>query len=215
MIKTKERDFVEVNYIGKIKETNEIFDLTDVETARKFNIYNEKARYGSKIICLGENQILKSIDRKLVDKEPNQTIIIELKPEEGFGKKDPSLLKVVVIDTLKKQNINPFPGLQINASGLLGTIRSVNAGRVTIDFNHPLAGKNLIYEIKIEKIIEKDEEKIKSLVENLLGLSKEEYTLEVKENKANLTIKSIIPIQTKEQFKQKAKQLIPSLELVF
>src|SRR3989338_7931190 len=147
MAKTKEKDFVEIDYVGRIKESNQIFDLTDKALAKKNNIYNENAKYGSRIICLGENQILPTIDKFLIDKEVGENYTLELKPEDSFGKKDSNLIKIVPSDILKKQKINPFPGLQIHAGGLIGTIRSVSGGRVTIDFNHPLAGKNLVYDI--------------------------------------------------------------------
>ena len=215
MVKIKEKDFVEIDYIGKIKDNNKIFDLTDKEVAKKEGLYNSHTKYGSKIICIGENQILKIIDGFLVDKEIGENYLLDIKAGEAFGKKDPSLIKIISADILKKQKINPVPGLQINASGLLGTIRSVNGGRISVDFNHPLSGKNLIYDIKINRIVENDEEKLKSLVENMLGLSKQEYSLEIKESKAQIKIKPIIPSKAKDEVKNKAKNLIPGLEVTF
>ncbi len=215
MLKTKEKDFIEIDYVGRIKESNEIFDLTSKELAEKEHIHNPNAHYGPRIICLGENQILKAIDKFLVDKEIGKDYTLELKPEEAFGKKDINLSKIVPIETLRKQRINPFPGLQIEASGLLGTIRSVTGGRVTIDFNHPLAGKNLVYEIKINRVIEKDEEKLRSLIENMFNVSPEGYTFDVESNNAKIKFKQVIPTKAKEELKAKAKQLIPSLEITF
>ncbi len=213
MVKTKEKDFVEIDYIGKIKETGQIFDLTDKDLAKKNNIYNAKAKYGSRVICLGENQILPAIDKFLVDKEIGKNYSLELKAEESFGKKDPSLIKVMPSDILLKQKIRPFPGLQIHAEGLMGTIRSVTGGRVTIDFNHPLAGKNLLYELKIGKVVEKVEEKLKSLIENMLNLSNDEYVLLVEGIKAKVSLKVAIPILAKKEVIEKAKKLVPALSL--
>ncbi len=215
MAKTKLKDFIEIDYIGKIKETNQIFDLTNEDLAKKENLYNENLTYGSKIICLGENQILSAIDKFLTDKEINKTYTLELKPEEAFGKKENKLINIISSEILTKQNIRPFPGLQINASGVIGKIISVTGGRVTIDFNHPLAGKNLIYEIKINKIITSDEEKLKSLIENTLNLNNKEYEIKIENNKAAVTIKPKIPAKVKEQLKSKVKELIPSLEIIY
>lgn len=215
MQKTKEKDFIEIDYIGRIKETSQIFDLTYEDIARKENIYNKNAKYGPRIICLGENQILQSLDKFLVGKEVGKTYILELKPEEAFGKKDFKLIKIVPASFLKEQKINPFPGLQINASGLLGTILSVSGGRTTIDFNHPLASKNLVYEIKINKIVEKDEEKLRSLLESILGLADNESKIKSDNNKATITLKPKIPTDAKEELKTKAKELIPNLEISF
>ena len=215
MTKTKEKDFIEIDYIGRIKNTGQVFDLTDAEIAKKEKIYNEEFKYGPKIICLGENQILPSLDKQLIDKEIGRNYVIELKPEEAFGKKDYKLIKIIPSEILVKQKIQPFPGLQVNASGLMGIIRSVAGGRVTIDFNHPLADRNLVYEIKINRIVENDEEKLKSLLENMLGLTKEEYGVKIEENKATISLKPKIPEKAKEELISKAKKLIPSLEISF
>lgn len=212
MAKTKERDFIEIEYTGRIKESGQIFDLTDEALAKKENIYNPKANYKPKIICLGENQIIPALDKFLIGKETGKEYSIELKPEEAFGKKDSKLIKIVSAETLRKQNINPFPGLQINASGLLGTIRSVAGGRITIDFNHPLAGKNLVYTIKINRIVEEDIEKLKALLENLLGIEEKEYDLKTEDKKAAVNLKAELPAEAKNEFLSKSKELIPGLD---
>ena len=78
-----------------------------------------------------------------------------------------------------------------------------------------MAGKNLIYNIKLNRIVENDEEKLSSLVENMLNLNNEEYDMKVENGKASIKIKPTIPSKAKDELKNKAKQLIPSLELTF
>jgi len=208
----KEKDFIEIAYTGRIKETNQVFDTTDINVAKKENIYNENFTYIPRIICVGQKHILQFIDKNLIGKKVNDSFILELTPENGFGLKDQNLVKVVSTNELREQKINPFPGLQLNASGLLGTVRSVNGGRTTIDFNHPLAGKNLVYEIKINKLITENKEKLVGLLNNLLGLNSKDYELKLENNKAEVNLKSKIPENFKEEFKKKVKELIPELE---
>ena len=215
MVTAKAKDFVEVSYVGRIKGTNQIFDLTDLDLAKKEGIFNPNANYGNKIICLGEGFILKELDNQLIGKEIGKNYTIELTPEKAFGIKDPSLVKIIQTNLLHQQKIRPFPGLQINASGLLGTIRSVSGGRTTIDFNHPLASKNIIYEIKIEKLVTENKEKLSALLLNVLGLINKDYEIKLENNKAEIKLKPKIPEETKEEFKVKAKELIPELEIVF
>lgn len=212
MTKTKEKDFVEIEYTGRIKETNQIFDLTSEELAKKENIHNPKANYSPKIICLGEGQILKSLDKFLIGKDTGTALKIELKPEEAFGSKNTDLMKIFSVNDFRDKNINPFPGLQLDVSGMMGTVRSVSGGRVTIDFNHPLAGKNLFYEIKINRIVDDNKEKANALVENLLGLHKKDYTIEISGNNTSIKFSVTIPAEVKNSFLKKAKELIPSLE---
>src|SRR3989344_665947 len=209
----KEKDFIEIAYTGRIKETNQVFDTTDINVAKKENIYNENFTYIPRIICVGQKHILQFIDKNLIGKKVNDSFILELTPENGFGLKDQNLVKVVSTNELREQKINPFPGLQLNASGLLGTVRSVNGGRTTIDFNHPLAGKNLVYEIKINKLITEKKEQLDSLLIGLLGLQKKDYTLKMENNKAEITIKQEFPEKLKEEFKLKAQELIPNIEI--
>ena len=161
MTKIKNKDFVEVEYTGKIKEDNKVFDTTDEKTAKENNIFNEKMAYGPIVVCIGEKQLLAGLDKHIEGKETGKSYDIELKAEEGFGKKDAKLLKMVPLRIFKEKGITPVPGLQISIDGLLGTIRTATAGRMIVDFNHPLSGKEIIYNVKINKIITDAKEKVK------------------------------------------------------
>ena len=149
----KKHDFVELEYTGKLKDSGMIFDTTDEGIAKKENIYNKNMIYGALVICVGEAQILKGLDEQLEGKEIGKQITVDISPEQGFGKKDASLLKLVPMTLFKKQDIMPMPGLQVNIDGAIGTIRTVTGGRIIVDFNHPLSGKYLIYEVKVNKKI--------------------------------------------------------------
>ena len=65
----KKGDFVELEYMGRLKETNEIFDLTNAEDAKKNNVYNDKLKYSSKVVCVGNNILVKGLDEFLEGKE--------------------------------------------------------------------------------------------------------------------------------------------------
>lgn len=215
MIKIKQNDFVELNYIGKIKLTNQVFDLTDKEEAKKFNLLQEGFKYGPRVICVGQKEILPGIDNALINKEIPSKFTIEIKPEEAFGKRDDKLMKTINTDILIKQKINPFPGLQLAISGMMGTIRSVSRGRTIIDFNHPLAGKELIYELELKSIVTDNKIKLSNLFENSFKLASSEYTITYDNNKAIIRTKAEIPQQFKQGFEKKAKFLIKGLEVKF
>ena len=206
MMPLKEKDFIEIEFIARDKETNKVFDLTDKETAKKEKIYNEKAEYGPIIICIGEHQIIKGLDSFLIGKEINREYKVELSPEEGFGKKDTKLLRLIPSKLFKKQNIQPFPGLQINIDGLLGIVRTVSSGRSIVDFNHPLAGHTLVYSLKINRIITKDDEKINSFLKFFIKDPK----IKLEDN--NLTVESPIPEPIQKLLKEKIKKLTPNIK---
>ncbi|MEK6907609.1 MAG: FKBP-type peptidyl-prolyl cis-trans isomerase [Nanoarchaeota archaeon] len=205
-MKLKKGDFIEVNYIGRTKDDNKVFDLTKEEDAKKENIYHKEHRYKPIIICLGFNDIIKGLDDGLIGKELGKHKI-EIKSEQGFGKKTYDLIKLVPNSIFNKEGIKPFSGLQVNIEGLIGTVRSVSGGRSLIDFNHPLSSKDLVYDVEIERIVNDLEEKLKSLLELKLG---KDVKFEISDNKA------VIKLSLKEELKklliQEIKDKIPEIK---
>ena len=197
----KKNQFIEIEYTGEIQSTNKIFDTTSKKIAKKEKIYNPKTEYQPIIICLGQNQILPGLDEQLENKELNKEYKITIQPEKAFGKKNPKLMRLVSASSFKKQDITPFPGLQINLDGILGTIRTVTPGRVIVDFNHPLAGQTLIYEIKINKIITDSKTQLDSLISKQI----KEFSTEIKNNEA------IIKAKLSPKFKEQLNKTIPTL----
>lgn len=206
----KEKDFIELEYTGKIKEDNLIFDTTNKETAKKNNLFDEKAEYSPIVICVGQGQIIKGLDKALVGKETQKQYTIEIKAEEAYGKKNIKLIQLISTSKFQKQNIQPMPGLQVNIDGMLGIIKTVSGGRTLVDFNHPLAGKDLVYDIKINKIISEDKEKIESILNMNLGIK--DADVKVENNKATIATKQDIPKELKEELKKKIKELLPKIE---
>ncbi|MFH0936272.1 MAG: peptidylprolyl isomerase [Candidatus Woesearchaeota archaeon] len=202
----KKGDFIEIEFIGKIKENGIVFDVTNEQDAKKYNLYNSNIKYSPVIICIGENNIVKSLDEFLIGKEIKE-YTIELSSEKAFGKKDPKLMKIVSSNIFKKQKITPFPGLQINFDGVIGTIVTAGSGRVIVDFNHPLAGKDLIYEIKIKRLVTDTKEKLFSI---LKPLSNKEIDIKIENSIANVELK--INEQFQKPLIDKIKILIPEIK---
>lgn len=200
----KKGDFIEIEYTGRVKEGNIIFDTTNEETAKQNNIYNENYRYGHITICIGESQVLKGIDKQLEGKELG-TYTLDIQADDAFGKKNAKLLRMVPSNVFRKQNLTPFPGLQINMDGVIGTIKTVTGGRVIVDFNHPLSSRDLVYEIKINKIITDDKEKIKSYIQ--LQLNQKDVNVELENDKAKVTLFQNLPKEFTAQLSIKLKEL--------
>jgi len=206
----KKKDFIEVEYTGKTKEENIIFDTTDEKTAKEADIHAEGMNYGPVIICLGEQQLIQGLEEELEGKETEKEYTIELSPEKGFGKKDAKLIRMIPFSTFKKQQIMPQPGMQINIDGVIGTIKTAAGGRCLVDFNHPLSGRELIYTIKVNRLITDDKEKIKAYIS--LSLNLKDITVNLKENKAEIITKKAVPREISEKITEKLKELIPSVK---
>ena len=212
----KNNDFVEVEYTGRLKDLNKVFDTTSREEAEKEGILNEKSEYKPVVVCIGEKQIVKGIDQFLIGKETGKEYVIELGPQDAFGKKSASLIQIIPAKKFLEQNINPIAGLQVNIDGVIGTIKNVSGGRTLVDFNHPLSGREVVYKIKVNMIVEDEKKKIQSFLANVLGINENEFKIEFDGGKATLELKEETPKQFEEELSKKLKEIIPSLkELLF
>jgi FKBP-type peptidyl-prolyl cis-trans isomerase 2 len=208
-MKIKKGDFIQINYTGTVG--GQIFDTTDQKVAKESNLMNPDVKYNPIIVCVGQNHLLKGLDTALVDKEVGQEFKVTLQPDDAFGKKDAQLIQMVPKAKFSKDKINPQPGMQLNIDGAAAIVRQVSGGRVMVDFNHPLSGREVEYELKILKKIEDKSEQLKSVAHMELGIPENLYTVNVKEDVATLefeeSIKSMLePVV--EKLKEKINEAI-------
>lgn len=166
-------DFILINYTAKVKETNEVFDTTVQEVAQKEHLQKEGDIYEPRLIVVGEGWVLKALDDNFSTMEPNKPAQVEILPENAFGQRDPEKVKRVTIKQLAAKGINPAIGMRIEYGGKNATIRSIGAGRVLLDFNPPLAGKTLTYDVTVEKKLETNDEKIVALIHRRIPITEE------------------------------------------
>jgi len=162
----QKKDFIEIEFTGKIKDTGDIFDSNIKEELDKLHISqghkNDHIHETKPLIyCLGEGMFLEGVDNFLIGKETGK-YVLELSSEKAFGKRRRELVKMIPIKIFFQHKINPVQGAVLNFDGKMGKVLSVSGGRVLVDFNHFLAGKDVIYEVNVKKIIQDIDEKIKS-----------------------------------------------------
>ena len=167
-------DFIVINYTGKVKETNEVFDTTYEDVAKKDHLHKEGEIYEPKLIVVGEGWMLKALDEELTTMEINKPTTVEIPAEKGFGQRDPEKIKRVPLRQLLAKEINPIVGARIEYQGKMASVRSTGAGRVLLDFNPPLAGKTLVYDVTVTKKLEGNEEKIGGLIHRRIPVVEQE-----------------------------------------
>ena len=185
-----EGDFVLIDYVGKVKDSGEIFDTTLEEEAKKANIYSEKTKYGPMLVVVGERWVVEGLDKSLVGRKENEEYTVEVPPEEGFGRRDSKKIVTTTIRKLRKAGYEGdlAPGVVLNVNGAPAIVRAVVSGRVMLDFNPPLAGKTLIYEVKIRKIVKDRKDKIRSLIERHIKDGLEELKIEDQGKKVKIDL---------------------------
>ena len=163
--KTKKNDFVEIEYTGYANDN--LFDSNKEEDLKKLD---PKAKPKKTVVVIGQGMIVKGFDKELEGKEIGKEYKISFGPEDGFGERKKELVRTIPLKVFTEKNIQPNPGMVLNMDNALAKIISVSGGRVVVDFNTPLAGKNIKYEFKIIKKVKDEKEKCDAVFENLFRI---------------------------------------------
>ena len=195
----KEKDFIEIEFTGKIKE-GDVFDSNIKEDLTKLN---PKAEAKPFVFSLGQDMFLKGIDDFLIEKEIGK-YKIELTPEKAFGKRDAKLVQMMPIKVFHQQQINPVPGYAFNFDGRVGKVLTVSGGRVIVDFNNPLSGKDVLYDLKILRKVNDINEKVKAVNDFLF---KQNFEFKIEGKKLILEVEKDMS-KFVEMFKDKYKSIL-------
>ncbi|MBU0899072.1 MAG: peptidylprolyl isomerase [Nanoarchaeota archaeon] len=182
----KKGDFVKIDFVGKVAATGEIFDLTNEELAKKEGIHNDKQKYGPILIIIDSGMTIPGVEKQLEEMKNGEEKEFDVKPTEAFGHRRPELLKIISIAKFFKEKINPVPGAFVTIDNKQAKIQSISGGRVRVDFNHPLASRELHYKLKIVEAIEKPLEKVKAIIDHFTIKCETEYD----EKDSKITIKT-------------------------
>ena len=194
-------EFILIDYVAKVKETGEVFDTTMEEVAKKERLYKEGEIYESKLMVVGEGWMLKALEESLPNFELKKTASIEIPPEKAFGPRDPEKVRLVPLRRLTTRGITPQLGMRIEFDGKLATVRTMGSGRVQLDFNPPLAGKTLVYDVTVQKKLETKVEKITALIHRRIP------AVEVEKFNLKITKKGVVVNVPEEAFYVEGMQL--------
>ena len=165
-MKVTEKDLVYIDYTGKVKESGEIFDTTDAETAKEADIFRPEEAYEPTLVAIGKSWVVEGLEEALVGKNPEEKFKVEVPPSKGFGERDPRKIELYTRRKLLQADIKEDlqPGSIVSVSGLPAVVRTAGGGRALLDFNPPLAGKTLIYDVDVRQICKTKKQKIEALV---------------------------------------------------
>ncbi len=197
----KKSDFIEIEFTGKTRE-GQVFDSNIKEELEKINPDYSKEQIKPFVYSLGQGMFLEGVDEFLIGKEPGK-YNLELSPEKAFGKRNAEMVKRVPLKNFTENKINPVPGMSMNFDGKMGRILSVSGGRVLVDFNHPLSGKEVVYDVNVKRVVEDLDEKINSFNEFIF---KKPLKFKVEDKKLFLEVESQLK-NFVEMFKQKFKEI--------
>lgn len=142
MAQAKSGDSVRVHYTGKFAD-GEVFDSSVGKDSLQF--------------VIGAGQLIAGFDRAVVGMQPGEAKTVTFSPEEGYGVQQEQLVFIVARHTLPAQ-LSPKVGeryqiRQGDGSPLAVTVIAVSPESSTLDGNHPLAGRDLTFEIELEEML--------------------------------------------------------------
>ena len=180
-------DFLKVEMTGMSEETEEVFETTNEEEAQEAGIWEEGRTYGPRLVIVGDGFVLRGLDERLPGTPFDEEVEIEIPPEEAFGERNTADVQTIPYRVLRSKGVNPYVGAELEIDGRPAIVRSVGAGRVQVDYNHPLAGRKIVYKLKVVEHITDDKDKIRALIgRRFLGIETEEF--DVKKTKKKLKI---------------------------
>jgi FKBP-type peptidyl-prolyl cis-trans isomerase SlyD len=144
-------DTISVNYVGKL-EDGTIFDTSVKEVAVEAGIYIQMRNYEPLTFTIGEGQMIKGFDEGVVGMQVGEEKTLTIPPEEAYGEYREEFVREIPVDAV---DFTPEVGMRLATdSGLTGTITNVNENNFVVDFNHELAGKTLIFSVKVVSVEE-------------------------------------------------------------
>jgi len=141
MSKVKANDTVKVHYTGKLTD-GQVFDSSRDKEPIEFT--------------MGEGQIIPGFEKGLIDMEVSETKTITIPSEEAYGERREEMMQEVPKEQLP-QDIKPEVGMGLISQTPEGqemrlTVAEVKDDTIVVDANHPLAGKDLVFDLEVVEI---------------------------------------------------------------
>lgn len=179
-------DFVRISYTAKVKD-GPVIESTEESVAKEMGLHREGAVYGPRTLILGENSVVPGLEEALLGKEAGQKGSVTVPPEKGFG---PRRADRIETHTVARFPEPPYPGMEVSFEGRRGVVETVIGRRVRVDFNHPLAGKTLVYDYTVVERIDGPQKKLEALVKMVLPVAAE---AEVRESAGTVRLPADVP----------------------
>jgi peptidylprolyl isomerase len=143
-MKVKTGDTVVVVYDGLL-DNGDIFESSETSGPLEFTV--------------GEGSVMPAFEEQIIGLKQGEQKTFQLTPTEAHGQSNPELIHTVdrsVLPNPEQLTVGLVLGLTIDHEGkkekVPAMVTAMNGNQVTVDFNHPLAGKTLTYRVTVQSI---------------------------------------------------------------
>lgn len=134
----KDGDKVQIHYTGKLTDGT-VFDSSDGRDPLEFT--------------LGQHQVIPGFEEAVVGMETGQSKTVTIECDQAYGQRTEDRIMTVALKDLNL-DFSPKKGDQLtlqrqDGHQMMVTVTEINESDMTLDANHPLAGKDLVFEINL------------------------------------------------------------------
>ena len=183
----KDGDIVWIEYDLFLGEEEELIESTDPEKAEGWGI---EAQNGPKAMIIGSEGLLPGIMEALREAEVGEEKSVEIPPEKAYGERDPKLIELHPIPKLKRLGVEVEEGAEVDMKGRKGHIIRLTGSRAWVDFNHPYAGRPLLFRFRIVRKAEGPEEIVRGLLDVFYGKG-DEFSVEFQDDVLKITVPDV------------------------
>lgn len=113
--------------------------------------------------AVGDGSLLEGFEKSIFGLRAGDRRSVFIDAKRGFGEPNPD--NVQVFNRLDFKDMTPEPGLMISFTDrggeLPGVVTEVGEDTITVDFNHPLAGRDLVFEVDIIRVMDAEASPVK------------------------------------------------------
>jgi peptidylprolyl isomerase len=117
------------------------------------NVFDSSEKHGPIEFEAGSGKVIKGFDEAVIGMKKGEEKNVQIVPEDAYGNSNPDLMKKIPRNGLPEE-INPKPGMVLvlksqDGNQIPAKVKEVSDSYLSVDFNHPLAGKTLNFSIKV------------------------------------------------------------------
>ncbi len=149
----KKNDWVAVQYTGKIAATGEVFDTNKERDLLKFKV--------------GSGMVIPGFDNALIDMEVEQEKEVKIPSNLAYGERNTRVVELPKSSFQDTEKLEQGKEVVVNTNfgPMMLDVKEIKDQTISVILNHPLAGKDLLFNIKLVRIL--DEKEIQEIEQKL------------------------------------------------
>jgi FKBP-type peptidyl-prolyl cis-trans isomerase 2 len=145
-------DAVTIAYTGRLDDGT-VFDTTDESVAESEGLLEQQPdrEFEPLTVQVGEGNLIEGLEEGLLGLEAGVSETVTVPPEQAYGEATGDETTEFDADEFAEMvGQEPTEGMQVRAQeGAVGTVVGVEDGTVHVDFEHPLAGETLTFDVDV------------------------------------------------------------------